>query len=303
VAIVLDQVPSWALDKYRDALAEDGAIRRGLRDGASYVASFPYSTTFTGPGHATLFSGATPSVSGITGNQFYDRSTRTLRPTVSDSRYPVLGNPKATASPIRLRVPTVGDALKRATNGAARVAALSLKDRAAVLPGGQRPDVALWYDAAIPGFTTSTYYSEGLPEWLVEWQRAHPTAGYLKPWSPLDPETAARFAGADDAPGEGGWAGLGASFPHDPTRSASAASVLRATPAGTDYLLDLARAVIDQLELGEDDVPDLLTVSVSGTDYVGHVFGPDSWEYFDNLVRVDRALGAFTEDIARRPPL
>ena len=103
-----------------------------------------------------------------------------------------------------------------ATRGRGKVVSLSLKDRAAVISGGQKADAAIWYDSALPGFTTSRYYAGEFPEWLSTWRDAHPLKERLAPWRPLDSRLLAVVVGADDAPGEGDWLGLGKTFPHDP---------------------------------------------------------------------------------------
>lgn len=203
----------------------------------------------------------------------------------------------AHASPAALQAETVADVLERATDGRARTVSVSVKDRAAVF-AGRSIDRALWYDARLPGYTTSTFYGE-VPPWLDEWQRAHPIDALLVPWTPEDPELLARLLGPDDAPGEGDWEGFGTTFPHDPLASSAPYSVVRATPRSSEHLLSLAEEAAQREGLGEDEVPDLLAISISSTDYVAHTFGPDSWEYLDNLIRVDRALGAFLERLER----
>jgi hypothetical protein len=304
VAIVFDQLPSWALTKYLPHLAEDGALRSGIARG-SYLERvvFGYASTTTAPGHASIFSGAPPSVSGITGNSLLDLESGKARPFVSDEKHPVLGYPTASASPLVLRVDTVGDVLKRETSDRAQVVSLSIKDRAAVLSGGREADVALWFDHRIPGFTTSTYYAQRLPAWLERWQSAHPIDALLVPWEPNDPALLARVIGADDAPGEGGWLGLGRRFPHRVADLQEPYSALRTTPQLSEHLLALAREAVTSLDLGGDEVVDLLAVSISGTDYTGHVWGPDSWEYLDHLWRADRALGAFLRWLEERTPI
>ncbi len=211
----------------------------------------------------------------------------------------MLGVEGAFASPEVMRVEAVADALRHATDGHGIVASLSFKDCGAIFAGGRRPDLALWYDKRRPGFTTSTYYAEEPPAWLADWERAHPVESLLARWDAADPELLARVLGPDEAEGEGDWEGFGATFPHDPRASGSPYSVVRATPASSEYLLALAERAVGELGIGEDEVPDSLALSISSTDYIGHVFGPDSWEYLDNLIRTDRALGAFLRRLER----
>jgi hypothetical protein len=230
----------------------------------------------------------------------WDRARQLELPIVDDGAHAVLGVDGAFASPEVMRVETVADVLDRATEGRAIVASLSFKDRGAMFAGGRHPDLVLFYDRRRPGITTSTYYADALPAWLEDFERAHPIDSLLEPWEAGDPALLARVAGADDADGEGDWEeGFGTTFPHDPRASEAPYSVVRATPASAEYLLALADRAVHELGIGEDDVPDLLAISISSTDYVGHVFGPDSWEYLDNLIRVDRALGAFLDRLER----
>lgn len=299
VAVVLDQLAARSLDRYLPHLDEDGAIRRGVREGALHrQVVYSYAGTYTAAGHAAIHTGAPPATSGIVSNEVWDRARDREAPIADDATHAVLGVEGAFASPAALRVETVADVLERASGGRAITVSLSVKDRGAVFAGGRRPDLVLWYDVRLPGYTTSSYYAASTPTWLDEWQRAHPIDALLAPWEAEDPELLARVLGPDDAPGEGDWEGLGVTFPHDPRASSRPYSVVRATPASSEHLIALAEEAAHRLDLGADEVPDLLALSISSTDYVGHVFGPDSWEYLDNLVRVDRALGAFLDRLA-----
>jgi hypothetical protein len=302
VVVVFDQLASWVFSQYLPHLRHDGALRRGVAQGRYFRrAAFEYASTNTASGHAAIVTGAPPHVTGITANQVW-QDGEPERPFIADGKHPVLGRPEATASPSVLRVDTVGDALERASGDRAQVLSLSLKDRAAILMGGHRADLALWYDYHIPGFTSSTYYGEALPEWLLGWLRAHPVSELLRPWTALDPALYARVVGRDDGPGEGNYLSLGTTFPHQLSGIDKPYSALRFTPHLTDYLLELAQAAIEHMDIGSDDQPDLVTISISGTDYAGHTFGPDSWEYLDHLRRADLALGRFLAWLERRAP-
>jgi predicted AlkP superfamily pyrophosphatase or phosphodiesterase len=304
VAVVIDQLPSWALERYLPTLSADGALRRGMDQGVYFSRSrYPYAGTMTAPGHATLVTGALPSKHGVVANEVWDRRRNKVISVVDDGQNAVLGSDGAFASPSVLRSPTVADALERATAGAARTVSLSYKDRATVLSGGQKPDLALWYDSKRGEFTSSAHYAAQLPDWFQQYRARHPVKEAFAPWRPEDPQRLEALLGPDAKPGEGDWLGLGTVFPHEPARATDPASAFRATPTASAYLIDLARECVRALELGKDDVPDLLHLSISGTDYVGHVFGPESWEYVDNLQRVDRLLGAFLDELARTTEL
>lgn len=298
VAVVVDQLPSWALERYLPLLDADGAIRRAVAFGAYYPrARYDYAGTYTAPGHATLYTGVLPRVHGIVANEIWDARRSKVVSVVDDAEHAVLGTEDQFASPLALHAPTVADTLETATGGRAITVSISLKDRAAVLPGGQHPDLALFYDLKRGVYTTSTWYTGKIPNWLATFQSTHPLTAALGEWNPSDRAALERLLGPDAATGESDWQGLGREFPHDPRRSPEPLTAVRATPFATEYTLDVARAAMRALRLGTDDVPDLLMLSLSSTDYAGHLFGPESWEYADSLIRADRALSRFLDEL------
>jgi arylsulfatase A-like enzyme len=302
VAIVVDQLPAWWLDRNFDALSPAGLVHRLAERGAWHRrVVLPHAATYTGPGHAAIFTGATPSDTGITANRVHV-SGRGRVDVIDDGRHAVWSPAGGFASPAALRVETIGDVL-RAADPRARVVALSIKDRGAVLSGGQQPDLVLWYEPSIPGFSTSSFYADARPAWLVEWERAHPVSARFTVWEPRDPALLAARAGLDDADGEGSWYGWARRFPHDLRTASDPAAALRGTPQGGEMLVDLATEVVDRLELGRDEHPDLLILSLSATDYVGHVFGPESWEALDGFVRLDQRLGEWVSSLEERGPV
>ena len=141
---------------------------------------------------------------------------------------------------------------------------------------------------------------ETLPPWVTSWVAENPISDYFEDWNPGDPELLERLLGPDDAEGEADYRGLGTTFPHDPARSSDPNRTFPVVPQSSDYLLDLARAAVPMVGLGDDDVPDLLVLSISSIDYAGHVFGPGSWEYVDSLIRVDAAVGRFLAELEQR---
>jgi len=295
VAVVLDQMGSWVFERYLPHLEPDGFLRKGTEKGRWYRrVVFPYASTFTAPGHAAIFTGKAPIDSGIVTNTIFDPATETEMEAVTDPDHAIIGRPGHGVSPKNLRVPTVGDALEE-QHPDAKVYTLSLKDRAAILPGGKKADLAVWYEWKIPGFTSSTYYGADLPGWLESWLKGHPLANLMRPWEPADPRMLERLAGDDEGPGEGDYLGFGTTFPHDPSKALRPWSVLRITPQLSEYTVSLARAIVEGAELGVDDTVDLMSISISGLDYTGHTFGPGSWEYIDHLRRVDAALAGLAE--------
>jgi len=300
IAVVIDQLGSDALRKL-EPLLQGGAIAHARAHGRvlEHVV-YAYAGTLTAPGHAAIYTGVPPARNGVTTNAVVDRETGRRRAVVDDGQHAILGvPPPAFASPNVLRAPTVADALKQATGGSAKVVSLSIKDRSAILPAGKHPDVVLWYDARA-GFTTSSYYASELPEWLTAFTRAYPVLPASVSWEVQDGARLGLLLGPDDAPGEGDYKGLGKTFPHRLRENVHADDLWAHTPDSSEYLLELAHESAKQLALGSDEIPDLLMISISGTDYSGHVFGPDSWEYADHLRRADRALLRLFERLAER---
>jgi predicted AlkP superfamily pyrophosphatase or phosphodiesterase len=298
VTVVYDQLASWVLEAHYARLDPAGAIRRTAERGRfEHRVAYAYGATYTAPGHAAIYTGAPPFESGVPSNRVWDRARDARLSSMDDATHPILGRDGAFASPARLVAESVADVLEAETGGAAITVSLGMKDRSAILPGGHHPDACFWFDARAGGFTTSTYYASALPDWLAGWQSAHPFADRMLPWVPEDPAALASL-GPDDQPGEGSY-GWGATFPHDAAGQEDPDAFL-SIPGSTELLLELAGETVAQLHLGEDDVPDLLALSIASTDYVGHGYGSESWEYVDNLVRVDRALGRFLAALEQR---
>lgn len=297
VLIVVDQFGSWVLNEHLPLLPSDSVIRRAYEDGAFHMAVYPFASTQTAPGHASLTTGVTPAEHGIVANAVYDPELGSRR-TVDDRKHSVLRNPDRFVSATQLRAATVADILADETEGKARIVGVSIKGRSAVLPVGQKPTHAVFYDAVARAMTTSTYYARKLPEWLRDFNRANPVEPLLQTWEPENPSRLEAHFGADARQGE-----MYPSFPHDPRDADDPWYAFSATPESSEYLLAAAYAVVKAEGMGLDDVPDLLVVGVSGTDIVGHIWGARSWEYADNLARIDRALTRFTELLESRGPV
>lgn len=306
VALVYDQLGSDTLLRHLGWLDAEGALRRAVEQGVYLERSvYPYASTLTAPGHAAIHTGTPPSVNGVDNNSTWDAARGRAVSAVSDARHPVFGREreKVGVGFGRLQVPTVSAQLKAATAGAGRVVSLSVKDRSAVLSVGAAADDVLWFDAKVGAFTSSSAWGKRPPAWLERHQVAHPLRALLTPWLPLYPERYAKQLGPDAAAGEGDLHGLGTTFPHGWERVRDPLGALSCTPQLSEYLVGLARAAVVSRSLGRDAAPDLLALSISGTDCAGHIFGPDSWEYVDHLVRADRALGKWLGQLARELPL
>lgn len=299
VAVVIDQLGSEALTKLEPLLDSDGAVARARSTGRVYRrVVYSYAATLTAPGHAAIFSGAPPAESGITANSRIDRDTFKRYDFVDDRTHAVLGAPGRFAGPTLLRVDAMGDALKAQTGGQGKVVALSLKDRGAVLVSRAPSDLALWYEPGV-GFTTSTFYATDLPWWLIAYNQQHPP-DLGSEWKVGDESRLVALLGPDAAPGEGPPEGLSNTFPHRLAASKRPAEDWTLFPTATDALLDVALRASRELKLCEDAIPDLLAVSISGTDLVGHRFGPSSWEYAEAIRHADRAVAELITALEQR---
>jgi hypothetical protein len=301
VLVVIDQWPSWVFEEQQALFT--GGIRRLLREGGVVMnGELPYANTFTAPGHAALATGATARVHGIVGNHWYRRDEERNRPAEHDPEAPlhVVGasldgetpGGDRGASGRALRVEGIADVLRRATSGTARSVSIGLKARSATLMTGRRPDLAIWYDASAGGMTTSQAYAAEPPPWLVALARTYPASRYFgSTWEARDPALLARATKlADDSPGEHSQLGLGSAFPHALSAAPAPAKAIIQTPFADELVAQAVASALDELQLGRDDVPDLLAISFGAHDYAGHDWGPDSWEVLDLTLRLDRTL-------------
>jgi hypothetical protein len=290
-----------------------GGFRLLYDDGAVFTdAHHAHANTETIVGHATLATGADPSVHGMIGNAWYDRAESNLRYNIEDARYDIVGDdgvasggnghPGVTKrsrgrSPEAMLAPTIADSIAKAGGGGAKVFAISLKDRGAV-PMAGKAGKALWWSDATGEFISSSYYypDRRLPAWVEAWnQRRMADTFDGKTWNLLLAPKSYRRLSQDAMPWEEPPAGMGSTFPHRFDRGALGAgyySAVAASPFGDDLLLDFTRAMITAEELGRDDVIDYLSVSFSANDFIGHRYGPSSLETEDEIVRVDRLLAA-----------
>jgi hypothetical protein len=293
VTIVVDQLAAWIADERWPALPSDGGFARLQREGLTVrELRYAHAITETAPGHAALYTGAVPRATGIVCNDVAGPDGR-KQSILADAATRLV--PAGAAGPIERRgsslAPLQGDTLADALVAArpdAGVYSLSLKDRGALLGAGRRPTLALWLDTEGGTLATSTAFAPVVPAWAVPYADAAAVKrAYAEAWQPLDAGwLAANTATRDDQEGEGDYLGLGTVFPH----RATSAKAMRATPAGDRLLLELARAVAGHAARTAAGRPLLLALSLSSHDYVAHVFGPDSWEAWDELRRLDRGL-------------
>lgn len=299
VGIAIDQFRYDYLTRFEDQFGE-GGFKRLLNGGAVFTnANYIHTPTYTACGHATMMSGATPAMNGIIANEWYDRETGRVVTSVSDNKTKLLGgaNPNGSgASPHRLIGSTLGDEMKRTSIGQAKVIGISHKDRSAILPSGKRPDAAYWYSLDNGNFVSSDFYFADLPEWVKKFNRDQHCNHYFgAKWDRLLPLAAYNRSLPDDAVGEN--SPYGNVFPHIVTGGKEKLEKefyddFEKTPFANDYLLDFAKAAIENEKLGADDVTDLLTISFSANDLLGHKFGPYSQEVQDMTLRTDRTIAA-----------
>jgi hypothetical protein len=261
VAIVVDQFRYDYLTRFR---AEYHAgLDRLLTKGAVFTnARYEHYPTVTAVGHSAFMTGATPSMSGIVGNEWFERESGKTVASISDGDVKMLGAAGDGASPKRLLPSTVGDELKIARTGS-KVIGISLKDRSAILPAGHMADGAYWFDPKAGSFVSSSYYFPDLPEWVKTYNATRP---------------ADRFHGAH-------W--LNHALPADN----SVYAALESSPYGNELVEAFAELAIQSEKLGQRDATDLLTVSFSANDYVGHAYGPDSPEVHEMSLETDRVFG------------
>lgn len=275
VLLVVDQFRYDYLTRFLSSY--QGGLRMLAANGAVFTnAHLEHYPTATGVGHSTLLTGATPSLSGIIGNEWYDRETRKSIAGVFDPEVKLLGAEKGSgASPRRLMVSTVGDELKMAGRGPSKVIGISFKDRAAILAVGRMADGAYWFDNNSGRMISSTFYFADLPAWVKEFN-----SGRL-------PE---KHLGAEWKSPAGK---VLRSLPKEP--GTKFYDAFERTPWATDFLLAFAQRAIEAEQLGRDEHPDLISVSLSTTDYVGHSAGPDSEEIRALNLETDRSLGRFLQ--------
>lgn len=294
VGIVVDQMRYEYIPLYWDKYGEEG-IKRLVNEGYSFTNNhFNYFPTYTGPGHAAVYTGATPAVNGIVGNSWYDRNIDDNMYVVGDSTTTPVGTEGEAGkmSPANLMSTTVTDELKEANNDH-KVIALSIKDRGAVLAAGHVGDAAYWYEGDSGNFVTSSWYRDQLPKWIQNFNKEGLARELSnKTWETLLPIEEYTESNADNTPYEGTFENEEAPvFPHDlEANRGDSYGIVSSTPFGNTLVKELAKSAIEGENLGSDETTDFLAVSFSSTDYVGHQFGPNSIELQDTYLRLDRDL-------------
>jgi hypothetical protein len=297
--IVVDQFRYDYLERFED-LFGNGGFKRLMNEGALFTnANYDYVPTFTACGHAAISSGSVPAQNGIVGNAYFDRESGKLRVMVADdSAHLVTGKGVSdrggAASPRTLLGTTIGDQMRLSNNFQSKVVAVSLKDRSAVLPGGQRPTGAFWFSEADGQFVTSDYYSRELPAWVKKFDAGGRVDKYFgMKWDRVMPADAYKSAQAENLPSQR--SALGSRFPYvvkggEEKPGPRFYNAFTLTPFASEYLAEFGKAAVEAESLGADEYPDLLSISFSSPDLTGHYYGPDSQEILDTYIRLDRVI-------------
>ena len=308
VGVVVDQMRVDYIYRYWNNFG-DGGFKRLVQQGAFLRdAHYTYVPTVTGPGHASIYTGSTPSLHGIVANERYDRTTRKMIYCASDTTVSGVGaiGPIGQRSPQQLLATTLADEIERRTDRQGKTIGVALKDRSAIMPIGRTGDAAYWYSPTDGSFITSTWYMKQLPKWVADFNAKKLAEHYLaQTWNPLLPIERYHQVLPDDNPYEAPLVtGLHAAFPYklDSLRRAGAGLDLVAyTPWGNTLTTDMALAAIDGEQLGKDAITDLLAISYSSTDILGHKVGPRAIELEDMYIRLDaeiaRLLDALDEQV------
>ena len=295
VGIVVDQMRYDYLVRFYDKYGEDG-FKRLLSGGFNFTnAVYDYVPTYTACGHASIYTGTGPANHGIVSNDWYDRYTKKAVYCVSDSTVKPLGTTSVSGkmSPRNLYTSTIGDELKLASNFRSRVIGVALKDRGSILPAGNSADAAYWHDPYSNNMISSTYYFKELPKWVEKFNDRKVADSLLsKPWTTLLPIEKYTESTPDNTPYEGLFDGEKTpTFPHNlPQIKDSSNELIREVPMGNTLTTMFAKEILKNEKLGKGNETDMLAISYTSTDYVGHMFGINAIELEDTYLRLDREI-------------
>ena len=297
VGIVVDQMRFDYLTRFESKYG-NGGFKRMINEGFNCKNNhFNYVPTYTGPGHASVYTGTTPKYHGIISNNWYDKDVKASVYCAGDDNVEPIGTKDKAGkmSPHRMLTTTFSDENRLFTQMKGKSIGISLKDRGAILPAGHTANGAYWFHGRDEGsWVTSSFYMNTLPNWVSEFNTSEAAESYLKVWNTFYDITTYSESGTDDNTFEGGFKGKDkATFPYDLnalSKDNRGFDILKATPYGNSLTTDFAIAAIKGEQLGADDITDVLAVSFSATDYVGHNFGVNSKEVEDTYIRLDKDL-------------
>jgi predicted AlkP superfamily pyrophosphatase or phosphodiesterase len=271
LVLTVDQFRYDYLTRFRSEY--NAGLARLLTQGAVFTNAFyEHAPTVTAVGHSTIMSGASPVLSGIVANDWYDRQTGKIVTSVSDEKSILLGTDGTASSPHRLQVSTVPDEIKMSGKGESKAVGISIKDRSAILPVGRMADAAYWFSNEAGCFVSSSWYMKTLPAWVEQYNARKPGERYLsKEWLPAKGGAPlAKLTGVPDT---------------------MFYSNLEKTPYANELLEEFAELAVENEKLGTHAGVDVLSLSLSGNDYVGHAYGPDSPQVREISLHTDRLLG------------
>lgn len=300
VGIVVDQMRWDYINQFKAHFTTQQGFMRFVNEGASCNNNLiPYVPTVTACGHAAVYTGSTPALHGISGNQWFDNFKQKSVYCVEDQNVQSVGIEGSAAgkmSPVNLWTTTIGDELKLATNFKSKVFGISIKDRGAIIPAGHSADGAFWYDSKSGKFISSTYYGKSLPNWVTEYNNQHRVDSfYTKGWnlslakSVYESNCDADINFYESTPFGADQKG----FPYALSQFIGKDySKIASTPYGNNLVVEMAENAVVNEQMGKDDITDLLAISFSSPDYIGHSFGPNAWETLDGYIKLDLQLAA-----------
>ena len=298
VGIVVDQMRWDYINQFKPYFTSQQGFLRFVNEGASCNNNLiPYVPTVTACGHTAVYTGSTPALHGITGNQWYDNYKQKTVYCVEDPNVVsvgVEGSPAGKMSPVNVWTTTIGDEIKLANHFKSKVFGISIKDRGAIIPAGHSADGAFWYDSKSGNFISSTYYGKNLPKWVSEFNGQHRVDSlYAKGWN-LSLAKTVYEANCDGDMNAYEATPLGAEqkgFPYTLSQFIGKDyGKIASTPYGNNLVAEMAEKALVSEQLGQDDITDLLAISFSSPDYIGHSFGPNSWETLDGYIKLDAVI-------------
>ncbi|MCL6295638.1 alkaline phosphatase PafA [Jejuia spongiicola] len=297
VGVVVDQMRYDYLTRFENKYG-DGGFKRMMNDGFNCKNNhFNYVPTYTGPGHTSIYTGTTPKYHGIISNDWYDKELKDWVYCAGDTTVQSVGTTEKSGqmSPHRMKTTTFADENRLFTQLRGKTIGISIKDRGAILPAGHSANAAFWFQGGKEGsWISSTYYMNSLPKWVNDFNASDIAESYFKVWNTLYDIDTYIESGSDLNNFEGGFVGKEtATFPYDLAvlkNDNNGFDILKSTAYGNSLTTDFAIASLDGEQLGKDNITDVLTVSFSSTDYVGHNFGVNSKEVEDTYLRLDKDL-------------
>lgn len=310
VGIVIDQMRYDYLTRFYNKFGE-GGFKRLINEGFNCKNNhFNYIPTYTGPGHASIYTGTTPKYHGIIANDWYDKKLKKSVYCAEDDSVQSIGtiSKAGQMSPQRMKTTTFGDENRLFTQMRGKTIGISIKDRASILPAGHTANAAYWFQGKNEGnWISSTFYMTQLPKWVINFNKKHTVDSYLKEWNTLYDISTYTESGNDLNAFEGGFKGKEtATFPYELQtlkNQNGGYDILKSTPYGNSLTTDFTIEALQGESLGTDDITDVLTVSYSCTDYIGHNFGVNSKEIEDVYLRLDleieRLLKALDDKVGK----